>query len=672
MNEFSPLLRDILYDRIIDVELQYTERYAVTSTVVMPNEKLVVPLGDKENTVWEKLTILPGYSHKEFIQDSFGNWVARTKETHGPVLRYRLSNPVHKENFDQKRRPDGNPLKDGDRLYVNDEGEISKYHVTTGVSGSQGGYIVRDSVHIMCPETGPKPGISFSVNLLPGTACYELVLKICNLNLDLDIRKVNTIIVTAGYRTEGFSQTFKCSVFSNYEESPNPDGVTVFRCIAVGDTDVFTRNCPITVQYLGGTCTIGSTINAVCSTLGLTAHNLLLPEYSSLQISMSVMNTVSDNATALLDWLRKVVTQRIELAERGTKERPVVMIHRDYQNNLFVYCVNRRNVEDRLLVTLPDLDAVKGATFNGVALTLKALWNPKITPGVSFTMQPNIINGANLPNTLDKSAYGNDARQQYMFRCITASIAFSTVGKENEMTILAVPAKYIDANRTGSDVASTIETFALNVYDTYKQEETRVVKIGKSTGDNIQEASKDTEKVKAQVSASRDMFEINTAGAFGESVEYIVQAGDCLSTIAKAWYNPSGAPNGLKYLNKDIDIPKKGKEPDLSKLTDSTKYIGVIGQWHLWPLIAVYTYNTYLTIEKSQATMNPYENFRDLTNPNEVRIGKVLVIPKIGDLDTLKPFRNIFKYAAESYKDVEGYKYFIEAWTSLYYYLGGD
>ena len=87
----------------------------------------------------------------------------------------------------------------------------------------------------------------------------------------------------------------------------------------------------------------------------------------------------------------------------------------------------------------------------------------------------------------------------------------------------------------------------------------------------------------------------------------------------------------------------------------------------------MHTYNFYKLAESSQVALNKYESFRYLeTNPNLVSEGKIVVVPRITSFDALKPLRNIFKYAAETYKNVEGYSYFVEAWTALYYYLGGS
>lgn len=674
MNDLSSIFTQILYDKIIDVDLLWTESMPIDSVILVPGKSFIKRGEITIDNSWTTLLRLPGYTHRENTADEYGNLISSVVSAVGPVYRYRLTNPEHKANFDMGRRPDGSYLQAGDKLLVNDGGRFSTYHIieqkdpSTTKSGAE--YTVTNRISIKCPRQGRKPGISFSVNLLQGMNCYEMTLKICNLNLDVDIRKITRVEVKAGYRTEGFTQTFNCPVFSSYIESPNPDGVTVFKCLAVGTTNVFTESRPFSIHYLGGSVTVGKTIEAVSLGVGLTPRNLLLPEYNDLEIKMTAMNTVAENASALIDWLRKVVTQRIALAdgERGTDGDPQVIVQQDTNRNLFVYCANRKNVEDKNGITTPVLDAVKGASFNGVALTVKAAWNPTITPGTTFIMKPSIINGANLPNVLSEYDYGNEESRSYKYRCITASISFSTTGSENEMSILAIPIKYMDTDTSSDPSVVTIEKMAQTLYNRYKVKVKYEISLGSADASNLGAKSADQKVVTTQEVASRNMFDIDTKLVFGDIQEYMVVKGDCMSEIAKKFY-----VNGNRCYAPRIDIPKKGKEPDLSVLTDSTKYIGDIGAQHLWPLIAVHTYNQYKLAEQAQAALNKYESFKYIeTNPNYVSEGKIVTIPRINSLDDIKPLRNIFKYAAETYKDVEGYSYFIEAWTALYYYLGGS
>lgn len=672
----NSIITRLLYDRIIDVDLMWTESQPVDAVILVPGGSFLKrgEVGDTQS--WNSLIRLTGYSHKEYITDIFGNVTARDVTPRGAVYRYRLTNPEHKLNFDMGRRPDGSYLAAGDKLLVNDGGRFNKYHIieSRDVSTDPGAsFSISNKISIHCPLTGRKPGISFSVNLLQGANCYEMTLKICNLNLDIDIRKITHVRVKAGYRTEGFTQTFDCPVFSSYIESPNPDGVTVFKCLAVGKTDIFTENRPIVIHYLGGSVTIGDTIEAVSTGLGLKNCSLLLPEYSNLEIKMSAMNTVAENASSLIDWLRKIIAQRIQIAEEGEEQRlgkPQVIVQQDTDRNLFVYCANRKNRPEKFEASVPVLDAIKGASFNGVALTVKAAWNPLITPGVSFIMKPSIINGANLPNIMAKEDYGDDPSKGYRYRCITSSIAFSTTGEENEMSILAVPIKYMDSDTNQDSSASSIEKMAQSLYDSFKNNPGAryEISLGSADSENMGTKTEAQQVVEVQAVASRNMFDIDTTALLSDNLEYTVMSGDSMSQIAKEFY----VNRGRCYASR-INIPMKGKEPDLSVMTDSTKYIGEIGAHHLWPIIAVHTYNFYKLAESSQVALNKYESFRYLeTNPNLVSEGKVVVIPRITSLDALKPLRNIFKYAAESYKNVEGYAYFIEAWTALYYYLGGS
>lgn len=736
---------EILYDKIIDVELLSTERNVQISTILAntgleaSTEGMISRTALKclyiFGTTWKKslargwytekeaykfarqhgytiiekgdpgywmhrdksanpsIAIYSGYSHKEYYE-SEGNLYSREVKAIGRTVHvsadeswgaddwYTHEDFIHQVNTqllglkDQEApqikdgfvyHPD---IETGIRILVTKNGRTEKYHAVLlkeDVINTRS-YVITDRISITCPKTGIKPTISFSVGLIPGMNCYKLVLKITNLNLDVDIRKINRVIVKAGYRTQGFVETFECDVFSSYIESPNPDGITVFNCLAVGKTGVFTQDTPIRVHYRGGKITIHEIIVQTCNVLGIVHHDLLAEELQNIELDMAKMDTLAESATALLDWLRKVIVQAInyyknpglDLAGASTEDPGVIV--QMTSDGLYVYCTNYVNADSHEDDGVINLDMVNGATFNGVALTAKSVWNPAVRPGRVFMMRPSIINGANLPNTVTDAVYGNDEAAGYKFRCITVAISFSTTGSENEMTIQAVPIKYIETDYSSIQNTRAMEEFAQKIYDEYKANvQTLDVYLGSGEEGTVSETSVDQQKVYSQEEASTNMLGVNARGLLGSSVvtEYQVVVGDSLSKIAEAWYNPKGAPDGKVYFEGPIDC-------DPSTLVDPMDYKGAsngILPYHFWPLIAVYTYQSYMTAQST--AINKYQSFQNLSNTDFVSVGKYVVIPRIGTFNQLRPVREIFKWAALSYKDVPGYDYFVAGWTTI-------
>lgn len=711
---------DLLFDRIIDVSLLWIEEdpgigpcFLTSNNTLIKEESDTVHTstytGNKiyKNDIEYSAQIFyyKGYSHIEYSVDGRDS---KTVKASGGLHTYDMSVKKEVTDFYRGRDPaTGNTLGVGERVLVKElNGTVSKYHTvkihryyqqeteegsTLPKQGSKGKYVrktmavayrIKHSIDINTPINGVKPSISFSVNLIPGANCYKLVLKITNLNLDVDIRSVSQIVVKAGYRTLNFMEKYICPVFSSYIETPNPDGVTVFECLCVGQTSSFTTNRPFIFDYLGGSVTIKELINKVSTALGLTSYVYLDPVYLNLSVAMSKMKTFSENATAVITWLRKVIQQAIAVHENITPDNkegykipyPYIMVQVTARG-LYVYALNRKNTDEKTLagITVPSLDMVKGASFNGVALTVKSVWNPRVRPGEIFQMQPTVFNGANLPNSMPRSSYGGEQQvydadgnlmsgNQYLYRCITASISFSTNDNVNEMTVLAVPIRYMDPSQAnfGLEVYKTMETFAEGIRNHYELSTAATITLGEAGNEETKAGTKE----EILQSKTNDMFGMNLSSIFPETYKYTIQAGDNLTTLAMQWFDSKSSPAGPSYCPFDLDTSVTN--------VPQGAYIGPIQKQTLWPLIAVLTYNYYTVVASQKASNNPYEDMHDNVEPDAIRIGKQLVIPKISNMETLKQCREIFKYAADAWlRTHDNYKYLGKWWKSLYQYLGG-
>lgn len=680
---------EVLYDKIINVELVRT----------VPNRQIFVVLGTsgevvdtKKNTIniWSDdsgtqrvmdistqcIAIYKGVKHREYYVEN-DRTKSRDIKPEG-----RTVDVKYKDSWWSDETVVSNikgAIGDGGCLIsLNNDGKIEMYHAMYLKEDTINtrDYITEDSIKIECKEGGVKPSIAFSTNLIPGANCYKMTLKIYNMNLDFDIREVTRVEVTAGYRMlDTFMYKFSCPVFSSYIESPNPDGVTVFECLAVGRTNAFIKNKPVELNYLGGTITIDQFLSAIASGLDLRLHDYLLQEYQDIPLNMRKMGTFAENGTAVINWARQIVQNSIALKE-GAPEGSVDMY--DYSrpyiqmvvtpDTLCVYAINRQNKDTMTeSATIISLDAVKGASFNGVALTVKAAWNPYMQPGSVFQMMPNIINGANLPNSMQDEVYGKSEKNQYLYRCITMSISFSTNGSENEMAILAVPIKYVDSSAPfTSQVTQTIDSFARQLYTQFPTEGGYEIKFGSSDGKEVA-ATEAFKKQKVVTTNTNNMFDLDIMGLFGSVKTYEIVEGDNLSTLAERWFNSKGAPDGNVYCSFPLDV--SGEDAD--KLPPGT-YRNEIPKAALWPIIAVLTYRYWRRQDAMKSAGNPFETMEHMANSNMIRTGKQLVIPTIPSMTVLARCREVFKYAYESYNTgFPSYGNWARDWKALYQYLGG-
>lgn len=680
---------EILYDKIINVELIRTapnkQIFVVLGTTgeAVDTKKSVIDIQPKNGNTQKTfdlsnqcIAIYKGDSHREYYMEN-NKVKSRNVRSQGNTISIKYKDSWWSDETivsDIKTA-----LKEGGCLIsLNNEGRIERFHAAYLKEDmiNTRDYIVEDSIKIACKEGSIKPTIAFSTSLIPGANCYKMVLKIYNLNLDFDIREVTRVEVVAGYRTLGtFMYRFSCPVFSSYIESPNPDGVTVFECLAVGRTNAFIKNKPVELNYLGGTITVDQFLGAIAAGLDLQLHDCLLQEYQDIPLNMRKMGTFAENGTAVITWAQQIIQNCIAASEGAPEDSPDTYEYsRPYiqlvvtPGVLCVYALNRQNKDTASeSINVVSLDAVKGASFNGVALTVKAAWNPYIQPGSVFRMVPNIINGANLPNTLQDDVFGKSEKDQYLYRCITANISFSTNGSENEMSLLAVPIKYVDSSTAfSSQVTQTIGSFARRLHTQFKSDGGYKIDFGDSNSKEVAN-TEDFKRQKIVTTNTNNMFDLDIMNIFSNTKTYEIVQGNNLSYISEQWFSTKGAPDGNTYCDFDLDLSKE----DIDKLPPGV-YRNKIPKAALWPLIAVLTYRYWNRANMLNTAGNPFETMDHMANPNKIQAGKQLVIPTIPSMDVLKRCREIFKYAYKAYSSgFPSYGEWSREWKSLYQYLGG-
>lgn len=714
------MIREILYDRIIDITLyRRAKQIEALHAIHKPNNyyettvngKKVLRSYGKEDTVTTYNTYdvrqQPGqegdtstqasvtsviefyegdrrqvYAGIKRLADGTIKDIYKVIKATGPTYTYRTM-----DEMKQGVKPNGRLLETGDRCRVIQNNTLWNVYVV----GSEKSLLTEETIEadaitlqIPCTREFLKPDVSFSIKLLPGQNCYGATLKVRNLNLGtIDIRSWDKMIVTAGYR-HGAKATFTCPIFTSYIESPNPDGVTVFEGLTIGSAENSFTDHLVTLHFLQEEMTLKELIEGVAQGImdNISVANTVDDDIMNRIITLEKRTVYAQNGIAVLNWLRDTVNSFVNTITKGQSTTFLQLAGR----TLTVMIINGPSAPVKLLKNIISLDSVRGASFSGTALTITAPWNPALNPGDLFFMPPEFINGSMLPNMLSLKDYRNEKN---LYRAITINVDFATVEDANQMTVLAVPAQW--AGELPDELATNIgdTEYAAAVEEWYKQDKTREYDIGKKEPEEAKNLRSKT-KAKTPEEQVKELFE-NNSNIIGKwdawesmslkSVPYV----NCLSMASQYYiYEFSGGPKlergrvGNQHEGCYKETDQWLKEQNLKKAIEHQQDKG-IGALSLWiPLIALGTYwkkdyddknnkhNDWATVDTKNL------NFLDFHSGYSLYIP---AFPTDGWRDSrsrLTAFRNIWKEFYEVYKegwpDLEGYTI---QWLAMYYYLGG-
>lgn len=588
---------------------------------------------------------------------------------------------------------EGALFRSGDRVRVKEDKSLWSVFADQDFQGKEIETVVKEetitepaeTLKIKCTNTGLKPDMALSINLLPGQNCYGAILKIRNLNLDsVDIRQWTRMVITAGYRT-GPKARYTCPIFTSYIESPNPDGITTFEGITVGSAEDVLNNQPVEIIFNETTMDLDTLIHQVAPAIStdikveISAGDAIMKanEKRTNLITVPKQTVYAQNGMAVLNWLHSTVSKFVEEMEKDkeTGERTSIFMQL-IGNTLEVIALNGPNKMPSKVARVVNLDMVTGATFNGTALTVEAPWNPDLQPGGLFYMPPEFIYGSKLPNILATEDYRNDDN---LYRALTMSVSFASVEATNKMTVLAVPAQW--AGELPESRATNLrgDLFAAAIAAGAPSAE-RSIKVG-NTGEK--DASK-VNDVKKQDATNKNMFDnfediIDKWGRtlwVNEKID--VTKGYCLSNIIEYYLFESdrgphlipgskGEGNDAAYWKSKKDFQKDGNKLAETFFQDAGCKANVV--W--WPLVVVGTY-WKKKIDDRAGAGNNWDNI-SITNPNLIHEGKDLYIPSFTDwgsmISKLKQVKDLWKFAYQEYKDL--YPDLRKTWRAMYYYLGG-
>lgn len=583
----------------------------------------------------------------------------------------------------------GTLFKSGDTVRVKEDG--SKWLVFTDEESLEVEEQITEepaeTLVINCTDSGLKPDIALSINLLPGQNCYGTVLKIRNLNLDsVDIRKWSRMLITAGYRT-GKKVTYICPIFASYIEAPNPDGITTFEGITVGTSEDVLNDQYIEIKFVQEEMDLDTLIRQVAPAISTNIEVKIAidddivkarPDGSNL-ITIKKQTVYAKYGLAVLSWLQATVSAFVEEITRQEDGSYTSVFMQLVDNTLEVIALNGPNKMPEEVENIVNLDMVTGATFNGTALTVEAPWNPDLQPGGLFYMPPEFIYGSKLPNVLPTDDYRNEDN---LYRAITMSVSFATVEASNKMTVLAIPAQWagkLPQNRTTEMRGDLFARVLAN--------DIGLVEKSVTVGTADVDAKAVTSINGNSYETSKEMFDrygkniIRNLGGDGAwtSVNIDVTKGNCLSMMIEHYLfsDPSGpklvpgskgtGEDAAYYVDKDTL-----KRQNLIQAYNHFQSTGCRTNTVWWPLVTVGTY-WKAQIDEASGFKDHNWNTVSLTNPDLIQEGKALYIPIFRGwstmLNTLKSIKDIWKFAYLEYKSI--YPELCRVWRAMYYYLGG-
>lgn len=253
--------------------------------------------------------------------------------------------------------------------------------------------------YIQTPRFGRKPTINITGKMTANTALFDIELRITNLDTgDTPLDAYKYLRISAGYR-DSLGTTIEGEVVNAYQETPGPDGITVFHMLQGYFSDWF--NVTASNSWPKGT-SVNTILNTLCFYLGMRLASTLpdsLETATAWSFTGSVSKFISDISGAL----------GFNCYPNGQ-----FLVAYQFQSDTGV-------VHDIKYVTTPPRRDAAG--YN-----LVAPWDPTVRPGDVCIIKTEYA----------RQTYGGAqvGRSQVEFICQTVSFDFSTTDDTNSMHLL--------------------------------------------------------------------------------------------------------------------------------------------------------------------------------------------------------------------------------------------
>ncbi|ADX42558.1 hypothetical protein [Tetrasphaera phage TJE1] len=257
-----------------------------------------------------------------------------------------------------------------------------------------------ESSYVLCPKVGRKPTINVSGKIWPSPILADLDVRITNLYTgDTPLDAYKYLKFEAGY-AGSLAATIEGEVVNAYQETPGPDGVTVFKMLQGGFTNW--TNVTMSQNWPAGT-----SVNTILSDLaGMLQLSL------KTTVSASLQTAVPWSFTGLVkDFLTQISTVlNITLYPSG----PFLVAYQVGGNTGLVHVIQH-------FITAPRHEA-SGYNFTSP-------WDPTLRPGDVV-----VVDTRYMRQTYGGAQVGN---LQTRFIAQTISFDFGTTDETNSMIVLA-------------------------------------------------------------------------------------------------------------------------------------------------------------------------------------------------------------------------------------------
>lgn len=274
-------------------------------------------------------------------------------------------------------------------------------------------------INFKTPVTGVKPNIKVMFNILPDSNVNELTLRLTNFYSEINIAQYKRLKIVAGYMNTNKAPILYTTIIGDimdcFIEKPNPEGITIFRCVIGEIIDMYDIKKPVTTSFAAGD-TVDSALRKVASAFKYESRIYLPTDWKNIVFTDTAFQQTFKNAlgayTWLKDWLRVV-------AEANSLKNLHISL-----SNKRLYCLSldtKSNNESAIVI-----DKVANAYLSGKAVVVTAPWLPTLTHNALFKMNTKYFRGriGNLQIT----------GKQKLFRVISNKVTFSTYD-DNSMEV---------------------------------------------------------------------------------------------------------------------------------------------------------------------------------------------------------------------------------------------
>jgi hypothetical protein len=464
-------------------------------------------------------------------------------------------------------------------------------------------------------RTGLKTSAHIEFSLKPELLVHEVTVSIDNFVPDIDISEFAMLRIKAGYnKPTPVYKEMDCPIFSSAVEEPNPNGRTVFHCLAAGWMDAqFLSDQPVTITFNTDKPSIKQIIDGFAEALPFPIRNMV--DETVLErtvIIRSGSKYYANNQLQALSWLQTFLDN---LNTQGIVDVKNKLIMQTTNTACFIYQLGIMSPKD--IQDIVELYQVNIVNFQPGLINVTAPWNVNVTPGSVVALSPHFYKGriggnpAITKQTLDTSN---------IYRVIMMEVKFSSVANENRMDLLLTRLdNKSDLGQTSTD--ENMSAFTIEVTKSIKQKEVKApmpIVIG-----SPHEVAKVIETPIVEV---RKMSEKLPDDFTKDAVGYLIKKNDALELIARN-----------HWCTFDLDTREETNgfiiPPKMPTAVSSLKPGSSISRRHFWPLILLATVKI-----KDSGVKNPDGgDFNDFSkDPDNIRQGKWVYVPKLpDDLDTL-------------------------------------